>query len=418
MVSSPTSTLPDRRMVSQAITTYAVLMSSDPGMGGYKYASFEDIESTAVNSMVHGDLVLSGMWSGADPGSCDALQQHVLDNMVSEEEALDGAQTMLGKPICFEHESPDGNVVYTYGIVSHVQWDELVMLGRFSVAKKRGAPLTHMSLPTKSFNVVSEVNLCLQPMQNKPVNLFRKVVASRTHAAMDEAWGQIAKMTKRNPTTMRRLVSSVSNSVDVPLPAESQLIPCFNYTQGLVWLQIGRVLDHLFYVVGARAGKKLPESMFTIIGGMGLTASDEDGLSSTPKRGSPPKNKVSTMRKEVTFTSPVFQSAKKDLETSFQVDLESGEDDEALQDALSEEDDDGLTRGFSSCEVSSEGEDAGLRRRVVKRDSFKEMGPTSKRQCPRIPTKESFSDSVQMGNVPSQNFSFGVQRTGPDLTNQ
>ena len=124
------------------------------------------------------------------------------------------------------------------------------------------------------------------------------------------------------------------------------------------------------------------------------------------------------MRKEVTFTSPVFQSAKKDLETSFQVDLESGEDDEALQDALSEEDDDGLTRGFSSCEVSSEGEDAGLRRRVVKRDSFKDAGPTSKRQCPRMPTKESFSESVQMGNVPSQNFSFGVQRTGPDLTNQ
>ena len=73
MVSTPTSThSTELCSASQAVTTYTVLMISDLGMSGYKYVSFENVEHVDINTIVHGELVRSGVWSGVDSGTCEA----------------------------------------------------------------------------------------------------------------------------------------------------------------------------------------------------------------------------------------------------------------------------------------------------------------------------------------------------------
>ena len=79
------------------------MTSLDVSSEGTTYAVFEDVDDIDVDGVCHGDLVRSGVWSSLPAGVCDAPKQDVLDNQVTEMEALDGAQAMLGKPICFAH---------------------------------------------------------------------------------------------------------------------------------------------------------------------------------------------------------------------------------------------------------------------------------------------------------------------------
>ena len=130
------------------------------------------------------------------------------------------------------------------------------------------------------------------------------------------------------------------------------LIPAYNFEQGVVWLPISRMLDHSFYVLNGRSGKKLPESLFEVLPVSVATAPtglDDEALV-TPKRGrskshdepltQPSQNKGKSKlvaRKVVQFHSPVAQRAQKVLDESLLSEFESGEDDEDLQDPMSDE---------------------------------------------------------------------------------
>ena len=341
--------------------SFAVLTSLDPAAEGNTYAVFENVETMDVDGVCHVDLVRSGVWSSLPAGDCDAPIQEVLDNEVTEAEAMDGAQTLLGKPICFAHENSDGNIAHTYGVVAHVTWDENNLQGVFDVATIKGTPLIRMISKTGMMHTVSLVNFCLRPMHNKSVMLFRRPMMIRTHLELDEAWDKIAKNAKRSTAaTTNKILSSMPSGTK--MPDESMLIPAYNFEQGVVWIPISRILDHSFYVLNGRSGKKLPESLFEALPVSVATAPSglDDEVLVTPKRGrskshdeplQPSQNKGKSKlaaRKVVQFHSPVAQRAQKLLDDSLLSEFESGEDDEDLQDPMSDEDEDGLTSGFGS----------------------------------------------------------------------
>ena len=99
---------------------------------------------------------------------------------------------------------------------------------------------------------------------------------------------------------------------------------------------------------------------------------------------------------------------KKALEASLTADLESGEDDEALQDNFSDEDDDGLTGGFG---FGGAGMDNSVPRRVVRQESFNDGAPQTKR--PRV-NLTSFATKAQEQSLSHS----AIPGTGIDLTNQ
>ena len=174
-------------------------------------------------------------------------------------------------------------------------------------------------------------------------------------------------------------------------PRESTLIPAYNFEQGVVWIPISRILDHSFYVLNGRSGKKLPESLFEALPVSVATAPSglDDEVLVTPKRGrskshdeplQPSQHKGKSKlaaRKVVQFHSPVAQRAQKLLDDSLLSEFESGEDDEDLQDPMSDEDEDGLTGGFSS--IGFAGMNEGTPIRGGKRESFNKAAPPTKR---------------------------------------
>ena len=283
---SPVSPTPSLTL-DQPTLSYAVLTSLDPVAEGNTYAVFEDVGLMDVNGVCHGDLVRSGMWSTLPAGDCDALIQEILDNEVTKVEALDGAQTLLGKPICFAHENSDGNIVHTYGVVANVTWDENNLQGVFEVATSKGVSLIRVISKTCALTVVSFVNFCLRPMHNKSVMLFRHPMMLRTHLELDDTWDKIAKNAKRSTTaTTNKILSSMPSGAT--MPDESMLLPGYNFEQGVVWLPVSRMLDHSFYVLGGRSGKKIPESLFEAFPPPTTPTApcaSDDEAPTTPKRG-------------------------------------------------------------------------------------------------------------------------------------
>ena len=304
---------------------------------------------------------------------------------------MDGAQTLLGKPICFAHENSDGKITHTYGVVVHVTWDEKNLQGVFNVATNKGAPLIRVVSKTVTMVMVSLVNFCLRPMHNKAVMLFRRPMMIRSHLELDEAWDKIAKNAKRSTTaTTNKILSAMPSGAT--MPDESTLLPVYNFEQGVIWLPVSRILDHSFYVLNGRSGKKLPESLFEALPVSVATAPTglDDETLVTPKRGrskshdepltQPSQNKGKSKlvaRKVVQFHSPVAQRAQKVLDESLLSEFESGEDDEDLQDPMSDEDEDGLTGGFSS--IGFAGMNEGTPLRGGKRESFNKAAPPTKR---------------------------------------
>ena len=86
------------------------------------YARFSEEEMKLQHVRIQGEKVLSGALTNAPPEMVDFDNSWVKKNLVSEEEALEGPDTFMGRPVFYDSTAESGARTFSYGMVIDSEW--------------------------------------------------------------------------------------------------------------------------------------------------------------------------------------------------------------------------------------------------------------------------------------------------------
>ena len=321
------------------------------GLDSFCYVSYSTPGKDEL--MVLCTLLPSGFWSNhpavAEDVSIDALTSGV----VSQDEALSGVATYVGRHVLIPMRAQVGRV-WSYYLVcgsdfesGSALWfalcaDSLVAGHPNSPERRPASSCVSIAMPSvASIVIVDLVNLCMQPDRGTNVMMRSVLLAQYSADKLSSVFNGFDRSAKRDLNAMLELRSVLSPPIIIN---EYAYVPFLNLrTNAVAWQLIRHVMDFAFYALGQRA--TLGDRPLPI-----LTLSVEPVPVVTARSVGPPSPKTKGKR-TVTFVQASPQKSKQAAldaamaEDVFSVDdlegLES-DDDDVLQSVFDTDADDAM----------------------------------------------------------------------------
>ena len=219
------------------------------------YARFSADELDAMPMRIQGSKVLSGALTGTPAETMEFDSSWVKENLVSEEEALEGPDTFMGRPVVYVTTSALGTRTLSYGMVIDSVWIPHMHQSRFHILSRSKEPDVVLA-STATMREVSLVNYCFQPLMGKNSFAYRWPLVEATHAAINQAWQTIPTNAKWSTKGVQdKFLGTVSLTLP---PGHRELAICDmeNNVGNVVWCPTGQILDFDFYTLHDRIPPK------------------------------------------------------------------------------------------------------------------------------------------------------------------
>ena len=236
-------------------TRYARLApDSFAGLDSFCYVSYSPPEEGVL--MVLCTLLPSGFWSNHPAVAEDVSLEALSSGVVSQDEALSGVATYVGRHVLIPMRAQVGRV-WSYYLICGADFELggpiwFALCADSRVVGRPAVSCVSIVMPSLTSIVVTDlVNLCMQPDLGSNVMLRTVMLAHSSANKLSSVFHGFDRSSKRDGAVMLALRSVYSPPV---ITHEDGYVPFLNLRTNVVaWQLIRHVLDFAFYSLGQRA---------------------------------------------------------------------------------------------------------------------------------------------------------------------